>query len=1106
MGAIAAIGADQASRFIRPLEWLSEPFGFLRASAEVLMPWLDANAARVAAGVSAAVAALVLVAWASAGRRAVPIAWLGLCLIAAAWGEVGLLAGDLYQGVALFALAAAAAALLGVWYPLPERQLWLRRGPSGLGGPRGAARPREYAFVGALVVAAFVTRVYALTELPSNFENEMVLSMLASQTWEGIELHVPWGMLSNTNGFLHMFLQLLTAEIFGKSVFSLRLTGAIWWTLSVPLFYWLLRRMLGVGAAIIGVMLLISAPEQLFWSRSETVCIALLTPLAVVTAALAVRLINDARFWGVLAVVLWLPLTRYAYTPAVVLPFFLVLVYLHSLVCVRGTLRRALCVIPALVVGIGLWVGSLSLAYGLFTGADWTFMNPVSSGGVAVWRGEGSWRTEGAAALAANQVRNVAANLEEVGARMTYRAAYDNWYRRADPAAHPTIINAGLPVILAVSLGYLLGQLRDPRAFAILAWIGMGLLPAVMSQDPASRRMGLAFPGFYAAIAVTLAAALDFFEKRTGHLVAWLARVVVGLGVAFVAWISMGSHFLLPTAPTYFDQTRQASAGLFADSDAVFHTLAPVWGEILALVHGDEVFDNERVPCLKKIDRANFLATALRPACDYEETEFAFTLSPERREALRSSYDPQRVSFLIGETALDKPLRELAKALFPAAQSSLPAVPSTSFNVLWLEVDRPMIDALHRPELATDLSPAEAQALSGRLLADTRLDPVARQGAAAIVVDAGLLVDEDGWYAIGLEPACDAASLSVANRPQSNEPLLPLTKGAHSLTLTLPSASACGLPLRLTMSRFNGAATVPLPSPALLAPRIASVPQAQGRRLMTDPGFKEAPLPFAQSDPPLDVGIDGRGALVILTEEAGALRIKRIGVDGNQDVAWRIEDVRPKGMSVAPDGTVFLVYAERVTVYSPDGVLMETWTEPLVRTQDLGHLASGHVLSAVVDQHVIALLDRKGRVLQKWHAFEGGPGAFSGPVSVAVSPDGNIVVIEIDGTALLFRTPADRFAPAFVGTFDALSHESAYALGWALDSRHRLILPDPVVAKTLLYDVDGARVMAADPRYDLSNLVASSVRRVVATKEGVYTLDISGRLRRFVHVSEIPQA
>lgn len=353
--AIVAFAANQATRDVRVLGQLDGIFDVLRTSCAFLIPWLDTNAVSVGAIVTAVAVILSVAAWLSGRRKVAPIALFATSLTVATWGEVLVLSDRAIPGVGLFGLAVGIAVLLGFLYPLPGRDAWMRADSVA---PGVTFAVWEYYLVAGLTLIALITRVYGVNETPNNFENEMILGMLSSRSLFGAFEYAAFSLLSNTNGFVHLFLQLLNYEIFDTSVFSLRLTGGLWATTAVPIFYWLLRRLGGVAAAVIGTLLLISAPEQLFWSRCETVSIALLTTAATVTVALCIRLLRGAPLTVLLLLLLWIPFSRFLYSPVIVLPFFCVLVYVHSLLFVRGAWRTAARVVPVLALGLWLWLYS----------------------------------------------------------------------------------------------------------------------------------------------------------------------------------------------------------------------------------------------------------------------------------------------------------------------------------------------------------------------------------------------------------------------------------------------------------------------------------------------------------------------------------------------------------------------------------------------------------------------------------------------------------------------------------------------------------------------------------------------------------------------------
>ena len=116
-------------------------------------------------------------------------------------------------------------------------------------------------------------------------------------------------------------------------------------------------------------------------------------------------------------------------------------------------------------------------------------------------------------------------NFAEVVRNMSYHTEnFSHWCQRSQPAEHRTIMNVGLALLLFVGLGYLLGQFPDRRAFLLLACWGISVLPAILSQEPADRRMAMVFPFSHALAGTTLAAFLQLIRERGGRLAEALAR------------------------------------------------------------------------------------------------------------------------------------------------------------------------------------------------------------------------------------------------------------------------------------------------------------------------------------------------------------------------------------------------------------------------------------------------------------------------------------------------------------------------------------------------------------------------------------------------------
>src|SRR5262249_19215241 len=149
-------------------------------------------------------------------------------------------------------------------------------------------------------------------------------------------------------------------------------------------------------------------------------------------------------------------------------------------------------------------------------------------------------------------------NFAEVVRNMSYHTDnFSHWCQRSQPADFRTIMNVGLTLLLFISLGYLLGQFPDRRAFLLLAWWGIATLPAILSQEPADRRMAMVFPATHAVVGTALAAFLYMIAERGGRLALRLAYVASAIGLALIGVTNLSSHLLLPINPVlYSDYPR----------------------------------------------------------------------------------------------------------------------------------------------------------------------------------------------------------------------------------------------------------------------------------------------------------------------------------------------------------------------------------------------------------------------------------------------------------------------------------------------------------------------------------------------------------------------
>jgi len=1088
---MAAVGASQARRGGRVLGALTPVVEGIATSGAALTALLAAHGEWVGWAVTVVAGGTAVVGLLVRRRRALPLLLAGAAISLVSWGEVLLLADRVTAGVVLYGVGVLCAVGLGVWCPMA----WWPGGSDA--GRRAPFRGLDGVLVVVLTVGGLLARTYALNELPAVFEAENIASMLASRSVAGLRLYIPWALLGMSNGLVHFPIQLALYHVFGTSVFALRLTGVVFAAMLIPLFYWLVRRFAGTAAAAIATLLLVTAPEQLYWSRLESTAIGPIALLAVVSAHLGLWLVRRYSVAAVTANAVWLPFTRYFYTAGVSMMLYPWLLYVHAMVFVRGAWRTAWYVLPLLVGGTLLWVYSLSAVNYALT-AKWRFLNPAQSG-ETIGRRPGVPRNATAMELARLQAESAVAQLGEVAKNLTVRTTFSPWYERVQSDPHPTVINVGVVVVATFGLGYLLGQIAQPQAFALAIWVAVGLLPGVLSVLAAERRICLIFPALYAIAGISIVGVLRLVRDCGGRVAAAVAGVGVAVGLVGVLWLSLASHYLLRTAPLQVEDAFRFVAPLFETSDTIYHDLDPTTATLLVFGHADRFVEPGRTPCFQFVAPRDQLRVALRHPCECEgEQAVRFALTPEEIAALRSARTPQRIGFLLGDDEQGRGYLRVLRELFPDAQERRHSEEATDVRLITLTVDEASTEALRMPVLAGGSDDAALAGLETTLLRDVRLRRVPASGDAEhdgrIVVRGGLLLERDGWYALSLEPACPEAVLRVDGEAVAGGRLRPLLAGVHAFEITLSGPVACPLPLQV-QARFTDGRHPPeaAPSPLLVSPAVTAVAAAAAPEALSYAGYAE-PEPFG--DVPgtvIDFGVDSEGGVHVLTDEAGVYWVRRFDRDGRQLGAWQpqLPSGHPITVSVmGRDGSWFFGVGRNAWVYDGAGQLRGAWTDRDVTPSGIGLLPDGHVLAALPSQAAIALLRPDGTVERAFDRFEGGPGKFFEPVALALGPTGELLVVQTDGVALLFRMPPDRFEPELVRSFRMTFREpSTHARGTTFAAADRIVLIDPTFGAKQVYHRDGRRMMAADPARDLDAVNLGSVLRFQAAGDRLYALD-----------------
>ncbi|HXQ22779.1 MAG TPA: hypothetical protein VN812_13965, partial [Candidatus Acidoferrales bacterium] len=133
-----------------------------------------------------------------------------------------------------------------------------------------------------------------------------------------------------------------------------------------------------------------------------------------------------------------------------------------------------------------------------------------------------------------------------------------------------------------------------------------------------------------------------------------------------------------------------------------------------------------------------------------------------------------------------------------------------------------------------------------------------------------------------------------------------------------------------------------------------------------------------------------------------------------------------------------------------------------------------------------------GKLEEQLGRFDGGPGKIANPKALAVSPAGDILVIQYDGQAVLFRNPGPEWNPTFIRSFRVdFSISPVAPRGSAFDGEERILIADIWKPTPLVYSVDGERLLATTPERDLGRKGFGMIGAFQATDDRLYVLDRS---------------
>jgi hypothetical protein len=1036
--AVAYEGQREAARGDRVLHSLDFLVFRFRDGAALVLAWSYAHRSFLALFATLLLAAIAAAACARGGRRGLPAALLSAAAVAAVWAEILLLKDVRFGGWALFAAAVVAAAVAARMRPLaltPGFPAWPEESAPGSSARRALPGWIESLGLFALFVLALFARAWAVNQLPSSFDEEMISVQTQSRTAHGLKQFVATEFVGTSNGLATPATNRLVFEALGVSLYATRVTALVWGLAAVPLFWGLVRRLCGGALATFGATLLfVCAPEQLFWSRSEVSVFAPVAALGLLFAHVGLSMVGRFGMAPVLLAACVTPLCRFFYTAGHVLFVYPALLAGHAALFARGVARRALGALPVLLVGVLVWVASVSIAVAV-AGGPKQFVDPARVRGEPAWRA-GFPSTASTAEVLRGQAARVAGNLASVGASLTSHQAYaSHWYERfaVVPERNPMVC-VGLTILGAVGLGYLLGQIAERRAALVLFWLGLGLLPGVLSDEPDARRLSVIFVPILLLAAVAVTAWVRLARDAGGRLAGNLASAGAGLAFAGVSAFGLASNLLLPIAPIVRDEQIRFASPLVTRSDVILHNLFYRFGKTLEFGFLDRLLSPSG-PCMQFVDRGDELLSVLRPACDFSEEVYRLTLPPGQIDSRRRALHPARISYLFRDVPPARRAVSILPTVDPLARVSERDWPAMGERLLTFEVNPDALRAATTPEE----SPGS--------------------------VRGGFLVPKPGWYRLALEPACPLARIAAGDSRWNGKEERALLPGILPFEISGPAG--CVSRARPYLAVSGAAGTF---APAWTAPALALLPATRGVEPASFAGWPRAREVLRTRDQISDFGVDREGRLYALFLHDQAWEVRRYSRDGVETKRVRADlplDASTGTLLVEPDGGC-IAFSLRVFERFDANLARRTRSElpDGLSGSHAARLADGHL--AVLSGSSLYILDTNGRVESVWGPEGGKGGRFELPIAVAREGD-RLVVIEEAGGVYVFRLAENPIAltleSRFALTFAREPHPE-YLRGAAFDGPKLLVPYNPEEAP-LIVDLQGNRLMPARSSSDL---------------------------------------
>jgi 4-amino-4-deoxy-L-arabinose transferase-like glycosyltransferase len=319
------------------------------------------------------------------------------------------------------------------------------------------------AWMVALLLAATFLRLAAWRDAPPGLRfDEMLVTLQAEEIQHGARPVYIDGIYEEP---LYHYLAALSFSLFGTHLFTLRFVSLALSLLTIPVLYVLARRMLGVRAALIAAALYTLSFWALMYSRLGLRLIAF--PLLLMLGLYFVwRGLERQRRWDFVWAGIWLGLTTYTYAAMRLLPAWWIALLVCLFLLDRARARRSL---------IGL-IGTTAIALLIALPMILHFtQNPAADRRL----GEVTGPID---ALLAGDVFPLINSIGLTAAMFFVQGDPETLYN----IPHRPVFDLLAGALFVVGVAAALKRWREVKSACLLAWLGVGLIPSLVTWPAGS--------------------------------------------------------------------------------------------------------------------------------------------------------------------------------------------------------------------------------------------------------------------------------------------------------------------------------------------------------------------------------------------------------------------------------------------------------------------------------------------------------------------------------------------------------------------------------------------------------------------------------------------